>query len=54
MNILRDEFAKSIMTGIIAADWKFDLTEKTWDEIAARRAYEIADAMIKERDINNV
>ena len=51
---LRDEFAKSIMTGIIAADWKFDLTEKKWDEIAAKRAYELADAMIKEREIKNV
>jgi hypothetical protein len=52
--VLRDEFAKAIMAGIIAADWKFDLTEKKWDEIAARRAYELADAMIKEREINNV
>jgi len=51
---LRDELAKSIMAGIISADWKFDLTEKTWDEIAAKRAYEIADAMIKERKIENV
>ena len=51
---LRDEFAKSIMAGIIAADWEFDLTEKKWDEIAAKRAYELADAMIKEREINNV
>jgi len=51
---LRDEFAKAIMTGIIAADWKFDLAEKKWDEIAAKRAYELADAMIKEREIENV
>ena len=51
---MRDEFAKSIMAGIIAADWKFDLTNKTWDEIAAKRAYELADAMIKERQIENV
>ena len=51
---LRDEFAKAIMAGIIAADWKFDLAEKKWDEIAAKRAYELADAMIKEREIENV
>ncbi len=51
---LRDEFAKAIMAGIISADWKFDLTEKKWDEIAVRRAYEIADAMAKEREIKNV
>ena len=51
---VRDEFAKAIMTGIISADWKFDLTEKKWDEIAAKRAYELADAMLKERSIDNV
>ena len=51
---LRDDLAKSIIAGIIAADWKFDLTEKKWDEIAAKRAYEIADAMIKEREVSNV
>lgn len=51
---LRDEFAKSIMAGIIAADWKFDLTEKKWDEIAAKRAYELADAMMKERGVETI
>ena len=51
---LRDELAKAIIAGIIAADWKFDLTNKTWDEIAAKRAYELADAMVKEREIGNV
>jgi hypothetical protein len=51
---LRDEFVKTIIASIISADWKFDLTEKTWDQIAAKRAYEIADALIKERDIKNV
>ena len=52
---LRDEFAKSIMQGICAGDWKFDLSDgKSWDEKAAKRAYEIADAMIKESEISNV
>jgi hypothetical protein len=51
---MRDAFAVKIMAGICAGDWKFDTSEKTWDEKAAQRAYEIADAMIKEREISNV
>jgi hypothetical protein len=51
---LRDEFAARIMAGICAGDWKFDTSTKTWDEVAAKRAYEIADAMLKEREISNV
>jgi hypothetical protein len=52
---LRDDFAKRIMAGMCAGDWKLDLTDgKTWDEKAAKRAYEIADAMLKEREISNV
>jgi hypothetical protein len=44
----RDEFAAKIMAGICAGDWKFNIPEgKTWDEVAAKRSYEIADAMIK-------
>jgi hypothetical protein len=52
---LRDELASRIMAGICAGDWKFDLSDgKKWDEKAAQRAYEIADAMIKESEISNV
>ncbi len=51
---LRDEFAARIMAGICAGDWKFDTSGKTWDEVAVARAYEIADAMLKEREISNV
>lgn len=52
---MRDEFAAKIMAGICAGDWKFDLSNgKTWDEVAVARAYEIADAMMKEREISNV
>jgi hypothetical protein len=52
---LRDEFAARIVAGICAGDWKFDIPEgKIWDEVAAKRAYEIADAMMKEREISNV
>jgi hypothetical protein len=51
---VRDRFAKEIMAGICAGDWKFDTSEKTWDAMAAKRAYEIADAMLVEREISNV
>ena len=52
---LRDEFAVRIMTGICAGDWKLDLSDgKTWDQAAAKRAYEIADAMLEESVISNV
>jgi len=52
---LRDEFAARIMAGICAGDWKFDVPEgKTWDQTAVKRAYQIADAMITERDITTI
>lgn len=49
---LRDYFAAQVMEGICAGDWKFDLKDGTvtWVEIAAKRAYEIADAMIEARE----
>jgi hypothetical protein len=38
-----------------SGDWKLDLsTGKSWDETAAKRAYEIADAMLAEREIENI
>jgi aminopeptidase-like protein len=52
---LRDEFAARIMAGICAGDWRFDIPDgKTWTEIAVARAYEIADAMIKEGKVETV
>jgi hypothetical protein len=51
---MRDAFAVKIMAGICAGDWKFDTSTKSWDEVAVARAYEIADAMLKERKISNV
>jgi|CryBogDrversion2_4_1035264.scaffolds.fasta_scaffold41296_1 hypothetical protein len=52
---LRDFFAAQIMNGICAGDWKLAMPDgKTWDEIAVRRAYEIADAMLKEREIDTI
>ena len=48
---LRDYLAAKAMQGICAGDWKLDTKENqlTWDEVASKRAYEIADAMIKAR-----
>lgn len=50
---LRDYFAAKIMSGMCSGDWKLDTSEKTWDQVAAKRAYEIADAMLIEREIEN-
>ena len=52
---LRDYFAAKIMSGMCSGDWKLDLSNgKSWDEVAAKRCYEIADAMLAEREIENV
>ena len=52
---MRDDLAAKIITGICAGDWKFEITEgKTWAGLASAKAYELADAMIKEREIGNV
>lgn len=52
---LRDEFAIKILAGMCAGDWKFPVqTPEEWDKIAVARAYLMADAMLKEREIDNV
>ena len=51
---LRDHVATQVLQGIVAADWKFDIKDKTWDEQAVKRAYELADKMLAERDITDV
>jgi hypothetical protein len=51
---LRDHVAIQILQGIVSADWKFDIKDKTWDEQAVKRAYELADKMLAEREITNV
>ena len=51
---LRDYVATKVLQGIVAADWKFDIKDKTWDEQAVKRAYELADKMLAERDITDV
>jgi hypothetical protein len=42
----RLEIATQILQGICAGDWKFDISEKTWDEIAVQRALELADKLL--------
>jgi hypothetical protein len=51
---LRDYVATQVLQGIVSADWKFDIKDKTWDEQAVKRAYELADKMLAEREITNV
>jgi hypothetical protein len=51
---LRDYVATQVLQGIVSADWKFDIKDKTWDEQAVKRAYELADKMLSEREITNV
>lgn len=52
---LRDDFAIRILAGICAGDWQFAIqSPQDWDKQAVRRAYELADAMLKEREIDNV
>ena len=38
--------ATSILQGICAGDWKFDVKDKTWDEVAVERALELADKLL--------
>jgi len=48
---LRDYFASKILEGICAGDWKFEIKDQTWDQIATKRAYEIADLMMIAREL---
>jgi len=48
---LRDFIAGNVLQGICAGDWKFEIKDKTWDEMATKRAYEIADIMMKAREL---
>jgi hypothetical protein len=44
----RDFVALEIFKSICAGDWKFDIKEQTWDEVAIHRAFMLADAFIDE------
>ena len=53
---LRDRLAMVIINGIISGDWNFPTSfngkegTEAWDEQAAMRAYQIADAMLRHRE----
>jgi hypothetical protein len=38
--------ATSILQGICAGDWKFDVKDKTWDDVAVERSLELADKLL--------
>jgi len=39
--------ATRILQGICAGDWKFDIQEKNWDDLATTRALELADKLLE-------
>jgi hypothetical protein len=43
----RLEMATEILKLIIQGDWKFDVADRTWDDLAVERAYNITDLLIK-------
>lgn len=38
--------ATRILQGICAGDWKFDIKDKTWDDVATERALQLADKLL--------
>ena len=36
-----------VLLGICAGDWKFDIKDKSWDDVAAERALELADKLLE-------
>jgi hypothetical protein len=44
---IRLRIATQILQGICAGDWKFDVKEKTWDDVAVDRALELADKLLE-------
>ena len=43
----RLEVATQLLQGICAGDWKFDIKDQTWDDVAVERALELADKLIE-------
>jgi len=43
----RIEIATAILQGMCAGDWKFEIKDKTWDEVAIERALELADKLLE-------
>ena len=46
----RAHTAAIILNGICAGDWKFDIKDRTWDELAVDRAVELADRLLTKLD----
>ena len=46
----RLEMATEILKLIIQLDWKFDIADRTWDELAVERAYNLTDLLIKGKE----
>jgi len=46
----RTQVAATILNGICAGDWKFDIKDKYWDELAVDRAIELADLLLTKLD----
>ncbi len=46
-NPIRLRVAAQILQGICAGDWKFDIKDKTWDDVATERALELADKLLE-------
>ena len=43
----REQIALQILNGIVSADWKFEIPQnKTWDEMASLRAFDLADVFL--------
>jgi hypothetical protein len=47
IDTLRLRVATQVLQGICAGDWKFDVKEKTWDDLAAERALQLADKLLE-------
>ena len=43
----RIEIATRLLQGMCAGDWKFDVKDKTWDDVATERALELADKLLE-------
>jgi hypothetical protein len=43
----RLEIATHILQGICAGDWKFDVKDATWDNVAVERSLQLADKLLE-------
>lgn len=42
--------AAHILNGICAGDWKFDIKDSSWDEVAVNRSLELAQMLMDQHD----